>query len=179
MNREEIIKITKDDFESFFRVMKNAFPEIEIRSYEGQKKIFDEDGYRVTGYKNNEDNVTAFIASWNFEDFKFIEHFAVDENLRGNGIGSALINEFLKVSGQKIVLEVEFPEDDISERRIEFYKKIGMKLNEYEYVQPPLQEGKELLPLKIMSYPEELTEEEFKNIQRDIYEKVYKYDGIK
>lgn len=178
MNREEIIRITKSDFESFFRVMENAFPEIERRTYEGQQEIFDESEYKVTGYKNKKDNVTAFIASWEFENFKFIEHFAVDEELRGNGIGKSLINGFLNTCEKTVVLEVEYPEDDISVRRIEFYKKIGMKLNEYEYVQPPLQEGKELLPLKIMSYPDELSEDEFKNIRREIYAKVYKYDGI-
>lgn len=175
MNRDEIKQITIDDFESFFRVMEKSFPDIERRNCEGQKEIFDEDEYKVTGYKNKEDDVTAFIASWNFEDFNFIEHFAVDEELRGKGIGSSLISEFLKDSAKKIVLEVEYPEDDISKRRIEFYKKIGMKLNEYEYVQPPLQEGKDLLPLKIMSYPDELSEVEFKDIRRQIYKKVYKY----
>lgn len=177
MNKEEIKSITKDDFESFFRVMKNSFPEIERRTDKGQKALFNENEYRVIGYKDKNDDVTAFIAFWDFEDFIFIEHFAVDKSIRGNGVGSKFISEFLNNSEKNIVLEVELPEDEISIRRIEFYKRMGMTLNDYEYVQPPLQKGKELLPLRIMSYPKRLSQDEFENIRREIYKKVYKYEN--
>ena len=85
LNKEKLIEIYKDDFDSFFKVMEKSFPEIERRTYEGQKELFDESQYRVLGYKNN-NKVTAFIAFWEFDDFHFIEHFAVAEELRGNGM---------------------------------------------------------------------------------------------
>lgn len=176
MKREKIIEIYKDDFNSFFKVMEKSFPEIERRTMEEQKKLFDESKYRVLGYKDNNE-VKAFIALWEFDDFNFIEHFAVDKELRGNGIGSRFIKEFLNKSTKKTILEVEYPEDEISARRIEFYKRMGMKVNDYEYVQPPLQKGKELLPLKIMSYPDKLHESQFNYIRKELYDNVYKFKG--
>lgn len=177
LDREKLIEIYKDDFDSFFKVMEKSFPEIERRTYEGQKELFDESQYRVLGYKNNNNEVTAFIAFWEFDDFHFIEHFAVDEELRGNGIGSRFIKDFLNKSAKKTVLEVEYPEDEISMRRIEFYKRIGMNINDYEYVQPPLQKGQELLPLKIMSYPDTLDKAQFDYIRKELYDNVYKFKG--
>ena len=41
LNREKLIEIYKDDFDSFFKVMEKSFPEIERRTYEGQKELFD------------------------------------------------------------------------------------------------------------------------------------------
>ena len=34
----------------------------------------------------------GFITIWQFEDFAYVEHFAVDEKQRGNGIGAAAIS---------------------------------------------------------------------------------------
>ena len=92
-------------------------------------------------------------------------------------MGSRFIKEFLNKSAKKTVLEVEYPEDEISMRRIEFYRRIGMNINDYEYVQPPLQKGKELLPLKIMSYPDTLDKAQFEYIRKELYDNVYKFKG--
>lgn len=177
MNSGKLKIINKDDFESFFEVMKESFPEIERRTYDGQKKLFDNERYRVLWYKDVYGKVDAFIAYWEFDKFIFIEHFSVDEKLRGKGLGSKMIEEVLDQFNKTVVLEVEYPEDEISIRRIEFYKRMKMNMNDYEYVQPPLQDGEELLPLKIMSYPNTLNEREFNKIREELYDKVYKFKG--
>ncbi|HCW53434.1 MAG TPA: GNAT family N-acetyltransferase, partial [Clostridium sp.] len=51
MNKGELQTIYKNDFNSFFNVMKKSFPEIERRTFEGQKSLFDDDKYKVLGYK--------------------------------------------------------------------------------------------------------------------------------
>ena len=175
LSKGKLQVIDKKDFNSFFKVMKKSFPEIERRTFEGQKSLFDNDKYKVLGYKNEDNEVEAFIAYWEFDDFVFVEHFAVDEKLRGKGVGSEIIKQLLMKFNKYIILEVEHPEDKNSIRRIEFYKRMNMNLNEHEYVQPPLQEGKELLPLKIMSYPNAIDEKEFCKIRKEIYDNVYKF----
>ncbi|WP_294153449.1 GNAT family N-acetyltransferase [uncultured Clostridium sp.] len=175
MDKYKFVKITVDDFKSLYKVIENSFPSIERRNYEEQKKLFDDELYNVIGYKDADDRVGAFLAFWKFEDFNFIEHFAVDYKLRGNGMGTELFNRYLSSDDKMTILEVELPKDEISEKRIKYYEKMGMILNDYEYMQPPLQKGKPLLPLMVMSYKNELKSHEFKKIKEQIYKTVYKY----
>lgn len=176
MSKYKFNNITIEDFESLYKVMENSFPSIERRDFKGQKKLFNKDFYNVIGYKDSNDKVCAFLAFWKFDEFNFVEHFAVDESLRGEGIGTKLFNHYLESTDKLTVLEVEPPEDEISTRRIKYYERMGMKMNDYNYMQPPLQKGKPLIPLKIMSYENELMDHEFNNIKRCIYKTVYQYE---
>ena len=76
-----------EDFEEVFRIMEQSFPIDERRNREGQQKLLSEEKYKLLGVKND-GNLIAFFAVWDFTDFVFIEHFAVDECAR-NKIGRA------------------------------------------------------------------------------------------
>lgn len=165
-------KNIKEDFDEFFKLLKESFPEIERRNYEGQKKILENNLYNVLYYKEGKE-VVAFIAFWKFEDFIFIEHLAVAERLRSKGIGKRILNTLLTIYHKKVILEVEPVEDQLTKRRVEFYNRLGFKLNDYEYKQPPLQEGNEYLKLEIMSYPEKISKEEFLEFQDKVINNVY------
>ncbi|MBE6051466.1 MAG: GNAT family N-acetyltransferase [Clostridium sp.] len=162
----------KEDFNGFYDLLYKSFPTIERRTYEGQKKLLNNDLYNVLYFKANE-KVAAFLAYWEFEDFIFIEHFAVDENLRGRGTGTKILDDFLINSTKEVILEVELPLEDIAIRRIEFYKRIGFNFNDYEYMQPPLQKDNEYFELKIMSYPKKISREKFLKVRDEIYKVVY------
>ena len=73
-----------------------------------------------------------------------------------------------------IFLEVELPENDTSIRRIEFYERLGFYLNDFYYLQPPMQKQHDCLQLKVMSYPESINQEEFINFKDRVYREVYK-----
>ena len=94
MNSYNLTKIDSEDFYSFYNLMSEAFPPVERRNLENQRKLLENDFYNIVGYKEN-DKVIAFIASWEFENFNFIEHFAVDSSYRGNGIGSKILKQYL------------------------------------------------------------------------------------
>ncbi len=174
MSSYNLTKIDREDFKSFYNLMSEAFPPIERRTLENQRKLLENDLYNIVGYKE-EGKVIAFIASWEFENFNFIEHFAVDNFYRGNGIGSTILKQYLNNHKNKpVFLEVEYPEDNYSKRRIEFYKRLGFSLNDYEYVQPPLEKGNELLPLRIMSYPNESNDDQLNRFKNTVYKHVYK-----
>lgn len=174
MKRSNLKRINKEDFSSFFELMEKSFPSTERRSCEDQRNLFKENSYKVFGHKDSNGKVVAFIATWEFEDFIFIEHFAVHSKMRCNGIGSVMLKELLNEYKKPIFLEVEEPETDIAERRIRFYKRLGFNLNSFDYLQPPLQKHHEFLPLKVMSYPSKVNVEKFKNFKNQVYEKVYK-----
>ena len=174
MGDQNLGKFQYSYFDSLFNLMEEAFPSVERRSYEDAKKLLCEELYNIIVDKDENDNITAFIASWEFNDFNYIEHFAVEGKIRGNGIGTSMLQAYLNKSNKPIFLEVEPPENDVSLRRIEFYKRLGFHLNNFEYLQPPMQRQHDFLPLKIMSYPIIAEEDDFMNFKNIVYNKVYK-----
>ncbi|GAA0079078.1 GNAT family N-acetyltransferase [Clostridium sp. CTA-5] len=166
--------IGKNDFDDFFKILDASFPDEERRNYNDQIKLLDEMMYKIYAYKDQEKNINAFIASWNFDKFNFIEHFAVNPNIRGNGLGTKMLNNYMKECKKTIFLEVEPPKTDIARRRINFYKRLGFYLNDYDYVQLPLQKQHKPLPLMVMTYPRKVNKDEFENYKRKVYKHVYK-----
>ena len=163
----------KNIFEKVFKLMETSFPKEEYREYESQKKLLNNPIYEIKTKVNENGDLIAFISFWKFKDFNFIEHFAVNPDTRGQGIGSKMINEFIKSQDKPIILEVEIPTDEISEKRIHFYEKNGFFLNKYEYFQKPLRKNSAPQQLYLMSYPKILGNKDFEKIKETIYQNVY------
>ncbi|MGE7110365.1 GNAT family N-acetyltransferase [Lysinibacillus sp. NPDC047702] len=162
------------EFDEIFALMEVSFPESERRTYAGQKGLLAEPYYRLITETNNNNQIVAFLAAWEFPSFRFVEHIAVDPILRGSGVGGKMLAAYMKESKKPILLEVEYPDTELAQRRIGFYERLGYRLNSFEYVQPPLHKEKDDLPLKIMSYPQLLTNEEFILYREILYRNVYK-----
>ena len=105
----------------------------------------------------------------------WMKHFAVSEKARNSGIGGKMLEELARQKAGKVVLEVELPEDSLKKRRIGFYERHGFTFNEYPYIQPPMGEDRHEIPLRIMSAPEPLSEDEFQSVRTELYESVYHY----
>ena len=179
-------KLDRSDFEEVYRIMEQSFPADERRKKEGQQKLLDEEKYELLGVRNegvllafwrHRANIKrlAFLAVWEFAEFVFIEHFAVSEKARNSGIGGKMLEELARQKAGKVVLEVELPEDSLKKRRIGFYERHGFTFNEYPYIQPPMGEDRHEIPLRIMSAPEPLSEDEFQSVRTELYESVYHY----
>ncbi|MBR3934143.1 MAG: GNAT family N-acetyltransferase [Clostridia bacterium] len=161
------------DFDRVFNIMEKSFPEDEFRPYDEQKALLDKDEYKIYTWQEN-DKICAFIALWEFHNILFIEHFAVDPDFRNGGIGSKILAEISSLTKKQICLEVEPPDDEITIRRVEFYKRCGFFLNEYPYMQPAISKGKREVPLMIMTYGKKITRMKFNDIKFVLYTNVYK-----
>lgn len=95
----------------------------------------------------------GFITWWRFRHFRYVEHFAVSQAVRGGGIGAAAIKRFVSSGPDPVVLEVELPtEGEMAQRRIRFYERCGFTSHpEYTYIQPPYAEGLSEVPLMLMT----------------------------
>lgn len=153
--------------------MQISFPENEYRTYANQKTLLKNPKYHIITKENEQQKTVAFLAFWTFDEFNFMEHLAVSPTCRGKGTGTKLVSEFISDNFKPIILEIEPPLDNISIKRMEFYKRLGFKLNEYQYFQMPLRKNDSPSELKIMSYPDKLKEEEFENAKNTIYHEVY------
>lgn len=161
-----------EDFDKIYKIMCDSFPDTEIRSYEGQKALFEKDAYRVFCTRENGE-IVSIAAIWQFDDFTFVEHLATTPNLRGKGIGASILREIIKTSPNIVCLEVEPPENELTRRRIGFYERNGMNLNSYPYIQPSLGEGRDAIPLLIMTSGAKIDTPTYNIIKSTLYKEVY------
>lgn len=169
-------KMRPDEFSQVFEIMVASFPESERRDYAGEKALLDLDYYHIYVFRDDDkDQVQAFIAIWDLDDFLYVEHFAVSGQYRNLGLGGKILDEFADQADKTIILEVEPPQDEWAKRRIGFYKRHEFHYNDYAYFQPKLSIDHPELPLRLMSYPEAMTEEQFIATRKNLYAKVYDY----
>lgn len=176
------------EFDQVFSIMERSFPADEYRNYEEQKQLLQEKAYEIyvvhqTDSKTDSAEICAFLAVWQFADFTYIEHFASEPSVRGQGLGSRILQEVLARFRHPVCLEVEPPEPDaavipLANRRIAFYQRNGFCLNGYPYIQPPVSKGKQALPLKIMTSGECVTRERFEDIRTQLYRSVYRQNEV-
>ena len=168
----EFVEMDEKYFDSFFSILKDSFPENERRDYLSQKKLLSNKHYKPLVLNKNGE-ILAIMAIWEFEDFIFIEHLAIDSKLRGKGIGTQLIKNYLSKTQKEVFLEVEPPMCEVSKRRILFYEKLGFYLNDFYYLQQPLNPNDTPFELKVMSYSKKISENEFEKYKKVIYKEVY------
>ena len=78
----------------------------------------------------------GLLTTWHFEEFIYIEHFAIAPTLRSQGYGAEALRTFIYEHGKPIILEAEPPTDALSIRRIGFYERSGLTLYDFPYIQP-------------------------------------------
>lgn len=171
---KEILKnLDVKEFSMVYEIMNQAFPNTEIRTYEKAYALLHNPGYQISVIHDSENHIGGFIAAWNFDKFRFIEHFAVSERIRGAGIGSEMMKEYLNQSKKPVFIEVEEQQTKDAKRRVEFYRRLGFSLSKFGYMQPALQNTSQELYLEIMSYPSAIMENEFYDFKSVVFSEVY------
>ena len=135
-------------------LLHSAFPADERRDDELQCEYTDSNEYFHCLLIQKSSRPVGLLTYWDFDTFVYIEHFAISEELRKNGLGMQAITRFVGEINLPVVLEVEMPriKGDITHRRIAFYRRAGFTLRKMAYKQPPYREGDEWLSMKLMSY---------------------------
>ncbi|MGN1081243.1 MAG: GNAT family N-acetyltransferase [Acutalibacteraceae bacterium] len=164
---------TKKDFEDIYKLLSAGFPYDELREKEDFMSLRENPLFKAF-VKRESGKITGFIGAWTLEGFVYAEYFVVASEKRGEGLGSAMLREFLDTVNQPVCLEVEPPETSgIAVRRIGFYERMGFVENGYEYYQPPYSPKKKPLRLIIMTSPVAISEDEFERYRASIYKNVY------
>lgn len=167
-------RITEETFNAVFPLLESAFPITELRTKEDQRALLGEEQYFLYGVRKD-GGFAAVFATWEIDEFLYIEHFAVKEEYRNSGYGGFLLDTLLEEKGKPMVLEVEEPEDELTRRRIAFYERHGLMYNMYFYLQPPMRKNTAAVPLKLMTKPEKIDEATFERYRKKIHSVVYKY----
>ena len=154
-------------WDSLVRIYLQSFPIDEQRPVESIARLIEHDNrfvaYAIINDNTDEDYhpketlhtkhhtlntpLLGLLTTWEFADFIYIEHFAIDPALRSQGYGSEALKAFIHEQGKPLVLEAEPPTDEMTRRRIRFYERIGLTLYDYPYIQPAYTE--ESLPVEL------------------------------
>lgn len=167
----ELLKL--EEFDRFYQILSNNFPTKEIKEYNYMKDTFHAGLYQVLTLKDN-DQIVGIMSFYQHDDFRFIDYFAIDGSLKGKGMGSKMLKYFINLDDKMVILEVEHPEDEQSKRRIAFYQRNGLYLNDqFEYFVPPVRNLKHRLYFHLMSSKRKINNIEFEKYYPQILKMVY------
>lgn len=149
------VKTTENMSPELKYIYLDSFPENERRPWNNIiSRVAADDPFFTLYQILNGNEIIGLITTWNLPGILYIEHFAISENARGMGYGSATLEHIKSIADQRpVVLEVELPDSSIdSNRRIQFYKKNGFKaLEDFPYFQPAYLPGEDIVPMMLMT----------------------------
>ena len=164
--------VTESTFSLVYEKMCAAFPYEERRDFTDQLECMKDKRFCFFEIYDN-DVAVGFISLWRLSGFVFIEHIAIDEDKRSGGYGTRAIELVKELYNMPLILEAEAPETRQQIKRIEFYNRLGFKVNDYPYKQPSYHGG-EGVPLLVLSYPELLCVDEFNRFITETRDSAYK-----
>ena len=164
--------LQEEQFENFYQLIEESFPSDEYRPYQTQRGLLSHPHYQIYVHEKDHE-LAAIFATWEGPDFIFLEHFAVKASLRDGGLGSKLLQTFLKQQAKPIVIEIEPPEGELEKRRASFYERNGFSLSQWGYVQPALAKEQSPVSLVLMSYPKPLQEQAYQTFKNWVFKHVY------
>lgn len=104
-----LYKMKDEEFEKVYKIMFESFPVDERRTFDEQIELLSNPLFEIFVWKDEKaGDVKGFISIYRLEEFCFLEHFAVSEKYRNEGIGRSVLKKLLEWQ-EKVCLEVEPP----------------------------------------------------------------------
>lgn len=163
-------------FMPLFALYQSAFPVEERRELSVLKQILEHEPRFTMAAVLKQGTFAGFLNYWQFSSFVYVEHFAVNSQLRGQSIGSEVLKTLFRNITIPIILEVEMPENDLAKRRIVFYERLNCTLLPHKYAQPPYDGAGNFLPMQLMTNNYDYAEKHFSHIKNTLYKEVYAYE---
>lgn len=151
------------EFDGFYAIYSTAFPLSEQKSRDALLAMQHASFYTIY-LAYNDEKIVGFCIMYHPQDDNFflLEYMAVDESLRGIGLGSMLlknsIEQLFKMHGTRaLLIEIDSPEKssrdhEIREKREQFYRRLGaLKIDPFDYILP-LPSTEEAPPMELLVY---------------------------
>ena len=100
-----------------------GFPLHEQRIREKQEAVLNNPAYFCCSLWDGV-GFAGLLMLWEGPGFTYVEHFAIQPELRGSGLGGRVM-EKLMGQGKPVVLEIDPPVDETARRREGFYRRVG------------------------------------------------------
>lgn len=171
MENKRICNLLQDDFPDFWNLYNKSFPFIERRDLKQQARALENSAFNLVSFYE-EDKYLGFLAFWDFPSYIYLEHFAINENLRGGGYGTKILSELIEEKDKVIILEIDPIEDAQSRKRLSFYKKMGFVQNDFDYKVQSYQNKEEFYELIIISSVRKISKGELDIFRTDFINEI-------
>ena len=160
-------------FDASFTLYEASFPPNERRTRADHLRALQDADFMPLGAVED-GRLLADVFLWKTDSFVYLEHFAVQPELRNCGVGGKILDRLLGDAQRPFLLEIEPPEDALTSRRKRFYERHGLQAQPYAHVQLPFQGGGPILPLVIMAN-RSITPEQCRTFQTYLLDRVVRY----
>jgi MinD-like ATPase involved in chromosome partitioning or flagellar assembly len=123
------------------------------------------------------DALAGILLYWELMGYTYVEHFALHPLMCNLGMGRKALTMFCGTR-PLVVLEIDPPVNEVTAARDMFSQLNDFMPNEYVGLYPVSRERFFPRGPIVMSYPEKLTEQQYRRIQRDMKEIVMKDDSF-
>lgn len=175
----KITRITSTDdklFSAVWDIYLTSFPLCEQRTLDHQQTALRSELYHLDCY-TEDDKIIGFLGYWDFPDYLYIEHFAINSDFRNGGYGSRILRSLLESTDKPVIIEIDPQIDEISIRRLHFYERLGFKMTPFVHPLHKYQpHDHEDMNLTILTYPEAIPEELYKQYNNHMHTVVMKRD---
>lgn len=172
MSRFLLKRIEQQDFAAFYSLLEADFCLPERKTADKERQAF-ADGRFFPCWIELDGQRIGYLCYWQLNRFLYVEHFAMCREVRGRHLGTAFLSQFLSGVELPVVLEVERPFDEVSAKRIDFYRYLGFYLNAYDYYQPSYHPGQPQVPMYLCSYDLPLSEQAYADVTAQLRQTVY------
>ena len=165
--------ISESGLEQVRELYESSFPLAERRDWQQFVYLFHNEPRSRCMAITDDGIFRGFVCHWLFEDYVYVEHFAVMPEYRDKGIGAAALEALRTQYGKPLFLEAENPEHcadkALAERRLAFYERCGFRVFNTDYEQPIYRAGDDMVPLYLLTTGEDLTAEQIENFKSIVY----------
>ncbi|MDD2590995.1 MAG: GNAT family N-acetyltransferase [Fermentimonas sp.] len=172
----EYLRIEADDKERWNRVWdlyEKSFPVAERRKINDHlRACADERFFPLSIWEGQQ--LIGLMFFWEWDTYRYLEHLAVNPEIRGHGYGSQLLR-YLCDSEHTIILEIDPLDDELSVRRLQFYERSGYTLTPFRFVHLPYRIDGQEQELLILSYPKMISKDQHKDFLKFVNEVVIQY----
>lgn len=152
----------------------DSFPHYERRDFDKNlRKMANDEQFYFCAIESFENVFVGLVCYWKWSNLCFVEHLAVDPEIRGAGLGARILSELSEqLDDTVIMLEIDPPMDEISIRRKQFYMRNGYKANDYLHIHPSFETPRHPHRLVVMSHPRELAPLEFERFREYTFDRI-------
>lgn len=154
------------DFHRVDELYESAFPRHEKRQPAAKISALANPNYSLQAWFDGEQFV-GMIGAWDFDDYAYIEHLAVNGLRRAQGYGKRMLSQFLQLYPQTI-LEIDPLTTEIAHKRLRFYQSLGFCENDYAHLHPTYHAGIPDHELIVLSYPQPIGKVRYQRFWDDL-----------
>ncbi|WP_010169086.1 GNAT family N-acetyltransferase [Candidatus Epulonipiscium viviparus] len=134
-------RIVKQDnnYDQGYSLYLENFPPEQSRAPATQKFVLNDEKYHYDIILVD-DVFSGIIMYWEYDEYIYIEHFAICKDKRGAGLGTQTL-ALIQNKGKLVILEIDPPIDAYAKSRQKFYERSGFVLTKFEHNPPAYRFG--------------------------------------